>query len=342
MPLYWRTMIHSKHLILLNPIAGKGRAGERLPEIEAGLKARGIEYELRLTTGVWHAAELARAAGREGFRVLVAAGGDGTVNEAINGLMIARAAGEKIPVLGVLSVGRGNDFSYGADVPGDLDSCLDVIAAGLSRPMDIGQIKGGDYPDGRYFGNGIGIGFDTIVGLEAAKMKRVHGFMAYVLGALKTLVIYPPAPEVKVEAIAADGATALFAQRSHQISIMNGKRMGGTFFMAPDASNEDGLLDMCMAEDLRRGEMIGLVLRYTKGTQAGHPRIKTGRYKRYSVNASGGGLVVHADGETICVNGTSLEISCVPSAFEILCRPTAGGAVVSPKGPPKGPPKGGK
>ena len=314
-------MARSKHLIMLNPIAGKGRAGERLPEIEAGLKARGIDYELRLTTGVWHAAELARAAGREGFRVVVAAGGDGTVNEAINGLMLARASDEKVPVLGVLSVGRGNDFSYGADVPGDLDACLDVIAAGQSRPMDVGRVAGGDYPGGRYFGNGVGIGFDTIVGLEAAKMKRVHGFMAYVLGALKTLIIYPSAPEVRVEAIDENGATAVIAQKSHQISIMNGKRMGGTFFMAPSASNDDGLLDLCMAEDLSRGEMLGLVARYTKGTQAEHPRIKTGRYKSYSVAASSGGLVVHADGETICVNGTSLQISCVPSAFEILCRP---------------------
>ena len=94
--------------------------------------------------------------------------------------------------------------------------------------MDVGRITGGDYPKGRYFANGVGIGFDTIVGLEAAKLKKVHGFMAYVIGAARTFLIYPKAPLVR---LAHDNG--LIEQESHQISIMNGKRMGGTFFMAP-------------------------------------------------------------------------------------------------------------
>jgi diacylglycerol kinase (ATP) len=308
-------MAHRRHLIVLNPIAGKGRAAERIPEIVALLKSKGLDYDIRITQGVWHAAELAREAGKEGYAVVVAAGGDGTSNEVINGLMLAAERGDAPPALGVLSIGRGNDFAFGADIPGDLAADIDVLAAGLERPMDVGRLTGGDYPGGRYFGNGIGVGFDTIVGLEAAKLRYVHGFMAYVIGALKTFVMFPEAPDVRVEH---DGGVV--EQASHQISIMNGKRMGGTFFMAPGADNRDGLLDICMAERLNRREMVSLIVRYTKGTQAGHPKIKTGRSSRYAISAPNGGLVVHADGETICTNGSSLLVECLSSRIRIVCR----------------------
>jgi diacylglycerol kinase (ATP) len=307
-------MATSKYLIVLNPIAGKGKAAERIPEIETLLKDRGVDYELRVTQGVWHAAEMARNAGRDGFSVIVAAGGDGTVNEVVNGLMLAREKGEKLPALGVLSVGRGNDFAYGAAVPTSLEGCVDALTAREPVPMDVGKVTGGDYPEGRYFANGIGVGFDTIVGLEAAKLKRVHGFMAYVIGALRTFVMYPEAPLVR---LASDGGTIETA--SHQISIMNGKRMGGTFFMAPDSVNHDGLFDLCMAERLSRREMIALIVHYTKGTQAKSRKIRTGRSSRYEITALEGGLVVHADGETICVNGRSLVIECLPSVLRIFC-----------------------
>lgn len=307
-------MASRRHIVILNPIAGKGKAAERIPEIESLFRARGLDYDIRLTQGVWHAAELAREAGRGGYDVVVAAGGDGTVNEVVNGLMLALERGDRIPRLGVLSVGRGNDFSYGADVPAELEACVDVIASRREREMDVGKVTGGDYPRGRYFANGIGVGFDTIVGLEAAKLKRVHGFMAYVIGALRTFIMYPEAPQVL---LSHDAGT--IEQATHQISIMNGRRMGGTFFMAPQAKNYDGLFDLCMAERLSRGEMVGLILRYIKGTQAGHPKMKTCRSSRYAIEAPGGGLVVHADGETICTNGSSLDIECLASRVRILC-----------------------
>jgi diacylglycerol kinase (ATP) len=307
-------MTSRRHLIVLNPIAGKGKAAALLPEIEALMKDRGLAYDIRVTQGVWHAAELARDAGASGYGAVIAAGGDGTVNEVVNGLMLARGRGEAIPAMGVLTVGRGNDFSYGADIPVELGACVDVIAAGRERPMDVGRVTGGDYPEGRYFANGIGVGFDTRVGLEAAKLRRVHGFAAYVIGALKTLAIFPAAPLVR---LTHDGG--VLEQESHQINIMNGKRLGGTFFMAPLAKNHDGLLDLCVSERLTRREMVAIMIRYTKGTQAGHPRIKTGTSSRYAIEAPNGGLVVHADGETICVDGSSLIVECLPRMISVLC-----------------------
>ena len=303
-------------MVIYNPTAGKGAAAARIPETEALLKAKGIDYDLRVTQGVWHAAELARDAGGAGYQVVVAAGGDGTVNEVVNGLMLARERSEELPVMAVLSMGRGNDFSYGADIPGELAACIDLLAAGGSRPMDVGRVSGGDYPEGRYFANGIGVGFDTIVGLEAAKLKRVHGFMAYVIGALKTFIIYPDAPFVS---FGHDGG--LIEKATHEISIMNGKRMGGTFFMAPKARNHDGLFDFFISDRLTRRDMISLMLRLVKGTQEGHPKLQTGRSSRFAISAHGGGLVVHADGETICTNGKSILVECLPSRLDIICNP---------------------
>jgi diacylglycerol kinase (ATP) len=308
-------MTKRKHLIILNPVAGKGKAAEKIPQIEALLASKLIDYDLEVTKGTWHAAELARDAGGKGYAVVVAAGGDGTANEVLNGLMMAHERGETLPTMGVLCVGRGNDFAYGAGIPGELEPCVDVLAEGFERPMDVGRLAGGDYPGGRYFGNGVGIGFDTIVGLEAAKLRYVHGFMAYVIGALKTLALFPEAPEVRVEH---DGGA--IEEASHQISIMNGRRMGGTFYMAPEATNRDGLLDFCMAGRLTRRDMLALIARYIKGTQAGHRKIRTGRSAGYSITTKRGGLVVHADGETICTNGEWLRVECLGSRVRIVCR----------------------
>ncbi len=322
--------VEQRFLIILNPVAAMGRAGQRRNEIEALLAAQGLRYELRLSERIGHARELARNAGAEGFAAVVAAGGDGTVNEVINGLMAAHAgaadagsAGAGVAArpdasdtaFGVLSVGRGNDFAYGAGIPSTLEDCVAILAKGNRRPLDVGMVTGGDYPGGKYFGNGIGIGFDTIVGLQAAKMKHVHGFMAYVLGALKTFILYPQAPLVKVRL---DGGREI-SQKSHQISIMNGKRMGGTFFMAPQADIRDGFLDLCMAGELNRRAMASLMGRYIHGTQAEHPSITIDRSTRFSVEALEGGLIVHADGETVCVDGASLAVECIPGALSILC-----------------------
>jgi len=301
-------------VVIVNPVAGHGTAAGRLPELEAHLAEHRVAHETVLTQRPMHAAELAEKAARDGADAVVAAGGDGTGNEVVNGLMRARSSVRRLPALGLLCIGRGNDFAYGAGVPADLAEGCRVLADGYSRPIDVGLIVGGDYPQGRFFGNGIGIGFDTIVGLEAAKMKSLHGFLGYVLGALKTLFLYYRAPLLRI-----DHSGVPFEKRSIQISVMNGRRMGGTFFMAPEAINDDGLLDLCMAGAPRRAQMIGLMLKYMKGTQASSPHIVTGRVRKLDVTALDGGLVIHADGETICTSGVRVQVECLARQLEVLC-----------------------
>ncbi len=302
------------YALIFNPVAGKGKAKQLLPQVRRELDTKGLSYELALTEGVGHAEELAQGYARRGVDALLAAGGDGTCNEVINGLMKGAAgATGRLPTLGIIPIGRGNDFAYGAGVPADLAQACALIAEGKDGPLDIGRISGGFFPDGRYFGNGIGIGFDTIVGLRAAKKKHMHSSLSYLSGALDTLIAYPKAPELTISYNGHSLQTA-----SQQISILNGRRMGGMFYMAPLSERADGLLDLCMViRPMTRRDMISLILHYLKGTQRRSALIATDRAPYFEIRAPRGGLVCHADGETVCTDGTSLRIECVPGALRI-------------------------
>lgn len=309
------------HTIIYNPAAAQGKAGERLEEVKAALIAAGLDFTIQLTEKIGHGTDLAAEAAAGSTDVVVAAGGDGTANEVINGLMRAagtRKAAEGRPAFGVICVGRGNDFAYGVGIPTDVAGGIEVLKTGVEAPLDVGFLRGGDYPDGRHFGNGIGVGFDTIVGLEAAKLKRVRGFAAYLLGAFKTLLFYYDIPRLRMEI---DSRPVV--QECIQVSIMNGQRLGGAFFMAPEARTGDGEFDLCIAGKPRRGQMLGLLLRYMKGTQAESQHITTGRLRSITINAEEGTMAVHADGETICIAGTGLAVECIPGALRIVTRADA-------------------
>lgn len=307
---YSQSMSNRKTLLIYNATACKGKAGERKAEIEAILRSRGLEHETRMTTAVWHAAELARESPDEGFDELLVAGGDGTMNEVVNGLMLARAEGKKLPTLGIIPVGRGNDFSHGMGVPGSVEEAADLIAGRIGMPLDIGFVRGGDYPEGRYFGNGLGVGFDARVGFEAAKMKKVRGSAAYTFGALKIFASFPAPVAVHLHSEALD-----FEGSCHQISIMNGCRMGGAYYMAPGALVDDGLLNLCIVGDVNRFQMAALIMRYTKGSQEGQPKVMMAKAASISIEAPKGGLAVHADGETICTDGHSIVVECRAAAL---------------------------
>jgi len=298
--------------VIFNPTADKGSAPKHIPAINEFLQKHKIDYEIHLTKAPGHAAELAYEFALQG-QIIVSAGGDGTCNEVINGLM--RAGNEKdiTPVFAVIPIGTGNDFAYGAHVPATLQESLQAIIEEKSYCLDIGLVKGGDYPEGRYFGNGIGVGFDTIVGLEAAKLKHIHGALGYVIAALKTLIIYPPAPEVELKY---DDTT--LNVNPALVSIMNGNRMGGTFFMSPEANNCDGIFNLCMTRQGKRRELLKAMMHYLKGTQSTLESTTTLQSADFSLKALHGELAVHADGETICEAGTEISVKCIPSALKII------------------------
>ncbi len=302
-----------RYKIIVNPTSGGGTAEKQIPKIESELKRSGLEFDLVRTEAAGQAIEIAEQAALEGFDVVTAAGGDGTLNEVLNGLMYAREKTGRAPALGAIPIGRGNDFCYSADIPFDLEAVCHLLASRESRPIDVGLVKGGDYPEGRYFGNGVGIGFDAVVGFEALKYQKLGGFPSYIVAALKTIMLYYKAPMLQLEM---NGKVQ--RQPALMVSIMNGRRLGGGFMMAPQGSMDDGQFNLCIAGQLSRPGMLAIIPRFLQGTQESHPAISTAMTSGIKVTAVEGALPAHGDGETLCTAGQELEISILPKALQVI------------------------
>jgi len=303
----------TRYKIIVNPISGRGAGAQSVEPIRRELDIHRLDYDLVLTERPWHAAELAGQAVHAGFDVVVAVGGDGTANEVINGLVQARRQGIGEAAMGHLPVGRGNDFGYGIGVPADIPDGCRVLALDRRLRIDVGLVTGGLYPQGRYFGNGVGIGFDAVVGFEAVKLKRLSGFPSYIVAALKTIFLYYRAPLVELDY---DGH--LSQMKALMVSVMNGRRLGGGFMLAPDGRIDDGLFDLTLARQVSRPTIFALLFKFMAGTQAGHPAIATTQTGCLIVTALQGVLPAHADGETLCIDGTRLSLEIVPGALEVL------------------------
>ncbi len=302
-----------KPKIIYNPAARKGSAGKLLPKVEALLRERGFNYDLALTEQPGHAQAISRQAAEEGRELIVAAGGDGTVNETINGLMQANINGRGHPALGVLPVGRGNDFAFAMGIPQETARACDTLVHGRRRAIDIGRVTGGDYPQGRFFGNGIGLGFDTMVGFEAARITWLRGAASYFAALVKTIFLYSRAPVYEINL---DGTT----QRRPflMVSIMNGRRMGGAFLMAPDSQPGDGAFDLCLAGQVSQIRILPLALTFISGKQGADPAVEMTRARKISIRAVEGSIPAHADGETLCTAGQALSVELLPGALEVL------------------------
>jgi diacylglycerol kinase family enzyme len=230
--------------------------------------------------------------------------------------MLAKGSDGKTAAMGIIPVGRGNDFAYGMGVPAGLEASCETLVKGYRRRVDIGRVVGGDFPQGRYFGNGVGVGFDAVVGFVAVKMTHLSGFPSYIVAALKTIFLYFHAPLVQLQ----------YDQTSTElpalmVSVMNGRRMGGGFMMAPEASTEDSLFDVCIAREVSRTRILTLIPHFLRGTQATQPSIKMARTRQLSVTALRGTLPAHADGETLCTDGLKLELELLPAQIEMVCQP---------------------
>lgn len=304
----------TRYKIILNPTAGKGNGLKARPEIERILNKFGLDFDIIQTGYPEHATELAIQAAQEKYDVVVAAGGDGTANEVLNGLMQFKQANKHCPVMAILPVGRGNDFSYGVGIPHDLQSSCDLLASKLIRKIDIGKVTGGDHPEGLYFGNGVGIGFDAVVGFVAAKGK-LTGMLSYLVAAIKTIFIYfkPPLLEVTLE-------NKTFQMPTLLVSIMNGSRMGGGFMMAPTAKPNDGIFDLLLVREVPQRAMVGIMLKIMKGTQAADPAVSTSQSKKVFVKAINGTIPAHADGVTVCEEGHELTVEILPGELDMITR----------------------
>jgi len=303
-----------KHYIILNPIAGRGASFSALEQIERKLTGYGLEVEIVQTSKMGQAVELAYQASKQSVDVVIAAGGDGTSNEVINGLMRAKREGIDIPAMGVIAIGRGNDFAYSMDVPTELEENLQVLANGYRHRIDIGHVVV-DNGDGRYFGNCIGVGFDAEVGFVAVKLSPLSGFLNYIIAAILTDFIYFKAPRINL--YYGDEKREM---HSLMVSVMNGIRLGGGFYMTPESINDDGYFDLCIVANPNRFRVLTLLPHFMKGTQISQKEVEIVQSASVNIVAIEGSLPAHVDGETLCTDGRDITVELLPQQIELICR----------------------
>jgi diacylglycerol kinase (ATP) len=302
-----------KYLVIANPASRRGKAADQIPLIEERLRECALDFDLVQTQKAGHAIQLAAQAATSGYDVVIAAGGDGTINEVVNGLMLARKTEKHQPALGIISIGTGNDLIIGLGQEQGVGPACKLIANNKRRKIDVGHIIADEVPEGRYFANGIGIGFDAAGGILAEKITWPRGFLSYLIAALQNIFLYYTAPTLK---IIIDDET--IEMPSLLVSVMNGQRVGGGFLTAPDAIIDDGLFDLCIADEVSRPRMLTLLPLFLKGTQIHEPEIQMKRAKGLKITALEGSMPIHTDGEIICMESKEVEIKILPHALKIL------------------------
>ncbi len=299
------------HLIV-NPAAGAGNGAKSIPKIDQLMQASGLRYSLTQTARRGHAVELARQAALGGTDIIVACGGDGTANEVINGLLAARQQGKRA-ALGLLCTGRGNDFAHAIGVPAALQDGVAALVRDHRRTIDLGRVTGGLVPEGRLFGSCVGVGFDAVTTIEAAKLPRWGGFLSFLVAVLRTIFLFPNGPTVRLEH---DGQSLMTP--TLMVSVMNGRRLGGGFWMAPTARPDDGLFDVCVARQCSRRRILALIPHFLRGTQPTQPEIRMLQARRITIEAVQGVLPAQTDGEIISTQDKRLDIELLPGALEVV------------------------
>jgi YegS/Rv2252/BmrU family lipid kinase len=309
-------MPHAK--IILNPYAGRKKASHLRPRIETAFRQTGISFDLAETTGTGHAVELARQAKEAGFDPIIAAGGDGTLSEVVNGLAQATPPGALVGPIGVLPVGSANDLAAMAGCPFDIIAAAQAIVAGRTRRVDLGYatLTSGATTLHRYFDNNVGIGFEAWVTLESYKIRWLRGVPLYFLAALRALRNCP-APLVKLAWQAANGEVHQRTQRTLMISVGNSRRTGGGFFLTPDARLDDGLLDIGIAGAVSRLRILWLLPKVLRGQHTSDPAFTLVRSQKLTVDV-GEPLPVHLDGEVVMQNAEHIALTILPGQLAVI------------------------
>ena len=189
------------HTFIMNPMAGKGTGARSDARLEGMLKRSGLKYRVMYTEGAGHATYLARTATTP---VVVAVGGDGTINEVVNGL----AGTDRC--MGIIPTGSGNDLIKSLGIPHSIEKALEILKDAHVRTIDVGKVQTGRLQNGsiayaswRLFANGIGIGFDAAVARRVSEITYLRGTALYLAAVLQILGKYhPPEFTVRLSAMA--------------------------------------------------------------------------------------------------------------------------------------------
>ncbi|HYM52775.1 MAG TPA: diacylglycerol kinase family protein [Candidatus Dormibacteraeota bacterium] len=301
-------------LVIVNPIAGNGRAHKLAPRIEAWLAQRGLNARLVETRERGHAERLAAAAGGLGHDRVVVVGGDGTIQEVVNGVL---ADGQLPPdrrlSIGLVPAGSGNDLVRDLALPIDPIGALPAAFGDEERPIDVAVAEDAQGRI-RHFVAAGGVGFDAQVAhvMFRHRMPWQKGRVGYFLSTFIELMRFR---NRRLQLLLRnDDGDVLTDRISLLVAVANGPYLAGGMQICPDADLADGLLDLCVAGDLSRLEALRLLPGMYKGAHVGHPKVEFLRVR--SVQFEGDlDARVHLDGEPF---GTiPLTVSVLPLALRV-------------------------
>jgi len=286
--------------VIANPYAGRGRTKKFVETFRSRAAALGKNLDVQWTSGPGHAVELARSA-RNNCDVVCAVGGDGTVHEVCNGLLP-----DPVPFVAVPS-GSGNDFARLLGCPRTPEELFSVLDDGIGARLDV--VDCGI----RYSVNSCGLGFEALVTKNSRSIRYLGGLPLYLLAVAKALVSFR-CPVMKHTL--PGGET--FEEERLLISVGNGVSAGGGFFLTPDARPDDGLLDVCVVDKMRRGRILKLLPLSLKGEHTNKAGVTMLRVKSLTV-ACGGPLHCHIDGEYTGDSHNPISFTVLERRLPVLC-----------------------
>jgi diacylglycerol kinase (ATP) len=290
-------------VIIANPHAGQGKVDAHLPEIERALASAGLAHRTVRTTHPGHATQVANEALRQGERYLVAAGGDGTVHEVLNGLLADGVPAAADAVLGVVAAGSGCDLVRSFGLPGDAAGAIGHLAGDAVRTIDVGTVTctSGAAQVTRYFANIAEAGLGAAVVARAGRLPRFLGPAKYFCGFWLTLPGFHPA----VVHVEADDRS--FEWRAHNVVLANCQFYGGGMRISPKSEPDDGMLDV-LAMVGPKTDAFTMLPKVYKGSHLPHRNIVEVSASRVRIDADPP-LLIEADGEML---GTT------PATFEVI------------------------
>ena len=292
--------------LFYNPTAGRGRAGRHMSAIGDILASSGFNIEPVASEAPGDIERLVAEAANEGAKRVIVAGGDGSIHEAVNGVMASGGTTE----LGVVPIGTGNDFAKASSLPTEWEHGAALLADRLqgempSRPVDIGRCND------RYFANGAGIGFDAKVSAIARGIRWPIGDLVYLVAVVRAMIddIATPHIEITAEDEQITGPITL-------ASVSNGPWVGGMFHIAPAARNDDGHLDLVIADPVTRTRIVSLLPKIMSGKHIEQPEVKTRTIRRATLIADAP-VPSHLDGEVQPL-ATHFEFAVLSSALHLI------------------------
>jgi len=297
--------------LIVNPAAGAGKTGKYWPDIKSILKKIGFRFEHDITEAPGHAIELARDAVKKGFSVVIPVGGDGTINEVVNGIYSTGSLKEVS--MAIIGTGTGGDYIRTIGVPRNFrEACQRLVNHPAKVTVDLGaaEFTRNGRKERRLFANFAGIGFDAeVVRATTLKFKKLGSLPSYLAGLLTTLVTY----HNQSVNMTIDGKSEECKVCTAIMGI--GKYGGGSMFIAPNADISDGLFDVVVVGDVSKPDLLVSFPRIYKGTHLTHPKITVKRAKEVKI-ISQKGIALQADGEL--VGESPVQFSIMPSALNIL------------------------